>query len=352
MGHTLIKISDTIEGIASTLAGEITERHYAHSPEFKNYGETGYTKSIEDVGYHLAYLSQAIRNESPVLFREYVRWADILFNRLKLPPGVMKKNLEITRDVLSARFDGETAAVIGRFIEHGLNELSTYVDDEISYINDGNPLKDVLIRYYDAMMRMDRREASSVILDAADTGAPVEDLYLHVFEVFLREIGRMWQTNRITVAQEHYCTAATQLIMSQLYPRIFSREKNGRVMVSASVSGELHEVGIRMVTDLMEMDGWDTYYLGANMPASDIIKTIVGKKADLVAISSTLMVHVRKVNELIDEIRSAQTDRISTILVGGYPFNVDNDLWKKVGADLFAANAREAVKISKKAVIG
>ena len=103
MGHTLTKISDAIEGIASTLAGEITERHYALSPEFQKYGKAGYAKSVEDVGYHLAFLSHAIRNESPVHFREYVRWADILFRGLKMPPGVMEKNLEITRDVLSAR---------------------------------------------------------------------------------------------------------------------------------------------------------------------------------------------------------------------------------------------------------
>ena len=63
------------------------------------------------------------------------------------------------------------------------------------------------------------------------------------------------------MAQEHYCTAATQLIMSQLYPYIFTTGKNGRVLVGTCVSGDLHEIGVRMVSDFFEMEGWDTFYL-------------------------------------------------------------------------------------------
>ena len=79
---------------------------------------------------------------------------------------------------------------------------------------------------------------------------------------------RYWQMNRLTVAQEHYCTAATQMIMSQLYPYIFEGERNGRVLVATCVAENLHEIGVRMVTDFFEMDGWDTFYLGANVPTA------------------------------------------------------------------------------------
>ena len=45
------------------------------------------------------------------------------------------------------------------------------------------------------------------------------------------------QTARISVAQEHYCTASAQLIMSQLYPRIFSTRKNGKTIGSLEKDG-------------------------------------------------------------------------------------------------------------------
>lgn len=73
-------------------------------------------------------------------------------------------------------------------------------------------------------------------------GTPVKEIHLHVFQPAQYEVGRLWQMNRITVAQEHYCTAATQLIMSQLYPHIFASVKNGCTLGATCVGGDLHEV--------------------------------------------------------------------------------------------------------------
>ena len=128
----------------------------------------------------------------------------------------------------------------------------------------------------------DRHSAGKLIIEAVDNGISVKDIYLHVFQSSLYEVGRLWQENKITVAQEHYITAATQLIMSQLYPYISNNEKTGKVLVATSVSRELHEVGVRMVADFFEMDGWKTYYLGANTPTESVIQTIKSKKANLI----------------------------------------------------------------------
>jgi methanogenic corrinoid protein MtbC1 len=35
------------------------------------------------------------------------------------------------------------------------------------------------------------------------------------------------------------------------------------------------------------------------------------------------------------------------VLVGGYPFNISSNLWRKVGADATASDALEAVKIGE-----
>ena len=106
-------------------------------------------------------------------------------------------------------------------------------------------------------------------MDAIQHGTSVHDIYLHVFQRSQYEVGRLWQTNQISVGQEHLCTAATQLIMSQLYPLIFGTERKNRRIVAACVGGDLHEIGIRMVADFFEMDGWDTFYLGADVPTDE-----------------------------------------------------------------------------------
>nr|WP_243687075.1 B12-binding domain-containing protein [Methanobacterium formicicum] len=79
--------------------------------------------------------------------------------------------------------------------------------------------------YMDALLNLRRNEASDMIMKAVEEGTSIKDIYMNVFEASQHEIGRLWQTNQITVAQEHFCTAATQRVMSQLYPHIFSTQK-------------------------------------------------------------------------------------------------------------------------------
>jgi methanogenic corrinoid protein MtbC1 len=156
--------------------------------------------------------------------------------------------------------------------------------------------------------------------------------------------------NQLSVAQEHYCTAATQLIMSQLYPQIFAAERVGHRLVATCVSGELHEIGVRMVADLLEMEGWDTYYLGANTPADSVIRALVEREAQLLGISATITFHVSSVADLIARLRASDAGRTVKVLVGGYPFNVSRDLWRQVGADGCAHDAQGAVELAKEMV--
>jgi len=49
-------------------------------------------------------------------------------------------------------------------------------------------------------------------------------------------------------------------------------------------------------------------------------------------------------------VRSCGECRDPKIIVGGYPFIVDKELWKKVGADGPAENAESAVEMAEKLV--
>ncbi|MDP1792909.1 MAG: cobalamin-dependent protein, partial [Acidimicrobiales bacterium] len=196
------------------------------------------------------------------------------------------------------------------------------------------------------LLRGDRPTASRLVLEAVAAGTPVRDVYLHVFQPSQYEIGRLWQTNRISVAQEHYCTAATQLVMSQLYEHVFSTVKNGRTMVATSVEGNLHELGIRMVADFFEMDGWDTYYLGANTPHDAVIAGVIERGAEVLAVSATLPTQVDSVHELIGAVRDEPACQDVRILVGGNPFSRDPELWRHVGANGSAVSALGAISLA------
>jgi methanogenic corrinoid protein MtbC1 len=205
-------------------------------------------------------------------------------------------------------------------------------------------------QYLELLLQGRRTEASDLILGEVRSGMPVKDVYLHVFQPAQYEVGRLWQCNRISVAQEHYCTALTQLIMSQLYSRIFSHEKGNFRLVAACVGGELHEIGIRMVADFFEMDGWDTYYLGTGASTEQVLKAIQERQADLFCVSATMTFHLDLVVPLVRAARASNPSEKLKIMVGGAPFIKAPELWRQIGADGTAADAQEAVAVGNQLV--
>jgi len=352
-GELSQKSGEEIDLIRSQLAEIITEKHFERKPELEaRYGAAGRLKCFQDANYHLSYLSEALQSAQPMLFADYVSWAKTMLEGRKIPEKDLIDNLQVMRESLAEVLPVEFRRIACEYVDAGIRELAEHAPAQTSMTKGEIPLKFLADEYLDTLLRGRRDEASRLILGAFESGRTVKELYLQVFQKAQHEIGRLWQTNQISVAQEHYCTAATQMIMSQLYPYIFASEKNGRTLVATCTSGDLHEIGVRMVSDFFEMEGWDTFYLGANVPVRDLIQAVMERDADLVLISATMTFHLRYVREMIAAIRSNPETKSVKIMVGGYPFNIAPDLWKQIGADGFAKNAESALAAAGKLIDG
>lgn len=299
----------------------------------------------QDTRFHVDYLASSLWADERLLFDDYVRWVKVLFENLGLPLEWLTGSL---LDIKSATETllGEHAAPATAMLAHSIDRVETHDTELRSFIEPDQPLGALAVRYLGAVLGGDRFGASEVILDAVAEGIPVRDVYTYVFQRVQLELGRLWQSNRITVAQEHYATAVTQMVMSQLYPHIFSSEKNGRTLVAACVGGELHEIGMRMVADFFEMAAWDTHYVGANTPPASIVGAVVSTGADVLALSATMSFHVPEVAEVVEALRSDPHGQGVKVIVGGYPFNLAPDLWRRVGADGFAQDAPTAIEVA------
>jgi methanogenic corrinoid protein MtbC1 len=259
-------------------------------------------------------------------------------------------NLRLLRGAVQEIVGGPAAEAAARVIDHGLEALPELPATRESFLATSEaPHAELARDYLRLLLAGDRRGASALILGAVRDGVSVRDVYLHVFQRTQYEIGRLWQLNEISVAQEHFCTAATQMIMSQLYPQIFASARVGRRLVAACVGGDLHEIGVRMVADFFEMAGWDTFYLGANTPLPGVLQAVEEHRPDAIAISATMSYHVGEVAALIRALRE-RDGRAPRILVGGYPFAVDPELWRTVGADGGASDAAAAVALAERLV--
>lgn len=323
------------------LAEKIIDLQYARQPGvWKPYGHPGREKSVRDAGYHLLYLAEALETEDQILFIEYLAWVKSKFASLDFPEDVLSTSLECTREVLVANLPIEFHTPVLEMIEIGRLSLSEVREASTSFLEEDNLLARQFLEF---LLQGNRQAASKFILDAVNQGTSVKDVYLNIFQNTQREVGLLWQTNQISVAQEHFCSAATQMVMSQLYPFIFNGERKNRRLVMACVGGELHEIGARMVADFLEMEGWDTYFLGANTPPESILQTVIEREANVLGLSTTMTFHVNKVRGIIEDLR-ADGNTSTRVLVGGYPFNLSPGLWEKIGADGYAHDAQAAIR--------
>lgn len=333
------------------LASLITSLHFERHPQLEErYGSEGRDRCYEDALYHLDYLEQAARVDSKKLFNNYLDWARIMLQERNVPANDLVDNIVFLKTAVKQILPEDEAAILVEFIDDGLATLQQNNKQQITFLQPGDPLVEEARIYLDLLLSGKRKKAADLIDRLVNDNIDLRDIYEHIFQKTQYEVGALWQTNKITVAHEHYCTAATQLIMSYLYPKIFSMDKTGSKLVACSVADELHEIGIRMVTDFFEMEGWDTHYLGANMPEQHLIKSIEENEPEILAISVTLPIHISKAKNLIDHLRSNQNTENLHILVGGYPFKIVPDLWSKIGADASAGSAKEAIETANKMI--
>jgi methanogenic corrinoid protein MtbC1 len=128
-----------------------------------------------------------------------------------------------------------------------------------------------------------------------------------------------------------------------------STNKENRIIVTC-INGELHEIGARMVADIFEMEGWNSYYFGANTPLNSVLESINTYKPQILAVSTTMTFNLSSVSTMIEKVKSETEVKNLKILVGGYPFLIADKLWQNIGADGFAPDAISAVKLAEQIV--
>lgn len=339
-------LADLLTRRAAEVAGETARRHLARHPGLAERFPAAEQRCIEDGEFHLGHLAASLTVGRDELFGEYVGWAADLLAGLGLERQELEQHLRVMVEVIASELGDHHGAVARATIDRAIEAAGSTPGTRSSL--DGDRRHSELAReMLAALLRADRHAAIDLILQAADDGTPIEELYLDVFQPCLYEVGWLWQTGRATVAQEHFVSAGVQLAMAQLYPRLFATPRVGRSIVVASVGGELHEIGGRMVADIFELHGWDTRFTGANTASSDIARLVVDVGADAAAISATLPTHLPMVIEVVAAIRAAGS---VPILVGGRPFNQVPDLWQVVAADATATDAVAAVSTASSLV--
>jgi len=131
----------------------------------------------------------------------------------------------------------------------------------------------------------------------------------------LQRVGMGWQAGEVTTAQEHLGSAVLDRVLAEIADQSTSGE-NGRRLVVATLPGERHALGARLVAALAALYGWRISYLGADLPTGEIAAAAVALGAHAVAISMVSVEDARAGERSLIALRGELDSRVE-LLVGG-----------------------------------
>ncbi len=351
MQTTMLTIEDA-SSVAEQFAAEALQALYRRDPDLKARVDARFEQhALKDFAYHVRYFcSSGLKPDDEALL-DYLSWLKVLFDGLGFSDAGMIMSFQSMADVSAAFFVAEHDVEFRRRCRFAVEHYPELGGDSNRY-RTGKLADPSANAFLGALLAGKKDRALGMARSIVEDGASIRTLYMSIFEPCLREVGRLWHTGAISVAQEHYTTAAIQYIMSTFYERLFAGTvSNGRTVLAACAQGELHEMGLRMVADLLQADGWDTVYLGANLPVEALVSEACRIKPDIVALSATITANLPWVRAAISALRASGAAG-SHILVGGLPFLVSAELWKDVGADAMAKNMADVNTVACSLVPG
>lgn len=351
--------ADALEAVSRAVAAWATDALFESDPSLEQrYGTSGRRLWRSEMQSRLNHLVEAIAAAREELFVSNAAWSRTAFIAREMAEADLRASIA----ALGRTLKEQVPTSVWARAEPMLAMASQRIQSVSSSGSSGDALgsgveapeaRDARL-YLLRLLQRDREGAAEIASSALAGGATLGHVYERILMPALAEVGRMWHLQEATIADEHYCTGATQMIMARLRAAVPTRPLRGKRVVATAVGGDLHEVGIRMVADLFDADGWDVEFLGANMPTADLVDAIDpdrgGHATDLVAASASTTLAVRAMADLVTAIRSHAATAQVPIIVGGTPFRIVPDLWQVVGADGFAANAADALKVGEQLV--
>lgn len=173
----------------------------------------------------------------------------------------------------------------------------------------------LFLEYLSCLLEGDKKKCLAIVTHLLEQDIDLKVLYKDLFQRSLYQVGKMWENNKICVATEHVATSITECLMNHVNLPVDSTVQKKYKVVVSCVPKEFHQLGARMVANIFEANGWDTFFVGANTPTAELLKLLEEKKPHLLAISITFYLNVLKMLELISTVK--ENNPKLPIIVGG-----------------------------------
>jgi methylmalonyl-CoA mutase cobalamin-binding domain/chain len=154
------------------------------------------------------------------------------------------------------------------------------------------------------------------------------------------ETGQMWLPDMVGAAE----TAQAALVVLRAAVATDDRSRTLGKAVLGTVKGDIHSIGIQIVSSLLIGAGFDVTYLGIDVAPEAFVAAVKEKDADLLGLSALLTTTASEARAVLDLLEVEGLRGNVRVMLGGGA--ITEDFAQAVGADAYGASAAQAVDLA------
>ncbi|HHW04144.1 MAG TPA: dihydropteroate synthase [Thermoanaerobacterales bacterium] len=205
-------------------------------------------------------------------------------------------------------------------------------------------------RLYDCILEGRRNVAGDILKDLLGAGKGPLEIVDEIIVPALKEVGVKYELGEFFLPQLIQSAEAAQEIFKLLKERFPADQKKSRgKVVLATVKGDIHDIGKNIVKVIMENYGFEVIDLGKDVASEKITEELMKHPGiRLVGLSALMTTSIPAMERTILDIKNLDPD--CRVVVGGAVMT--RPLAEKIGADFYAKDALEGVKVAERVYDG
>jgi 5-methyltetrahydrofolate--homocysteine methyltransferase len=190
------------------------------------------------------------------------------------------------------------------------------------------------------------QEAFKIVEDRLSAG---EDP-LHILEDARRAVeivGKRFADGEYFIPELVYSGEILKKISERVKPKLskgIEVKRLGKVIVG-TVAGDIHDIGKDIVVFMLDVNGFEVFDLGIDVPAQKFVDAIKETGSKVVGLSGFLTLAFQSMKDTVEAIKKAGLRDQVKIMIGGG--QIDDQVRSFSEADAYGKDAMEAVKLAK-----
>ena len=203
---------------------------------------------------------------------------------------------------------------------------------------------DIFYRLTQAVIDMDATRAAEAAAAVIQHNVDPYEAIIEGLAKGMDKVNELFENEEYFVPEILLCADAMNAGIEVLRPYLPKETTwNKKKVVIGVVKGDTHDIGKNLVKIMLDNAGFEIHDLGRNVPYAKFVDTAGELKADLVCLSTLMTTTMDGMQVIIEDLKKAGI--ASRVMVGGGP--ISPGFAKNIGADGYAKNAAEAVKVAK-----